>query len=84
MHKECAVGILLMLGLLTVQASAQAPGDEDDVCITLHPYRNDWHVLTDTFNYLELVGTSGHHVWQVRDFDGTGIGVSLLTFETQF
>ena len=88
--RELSVGVLLLLllGLLALQASAQAPGDAQqfpcNISHLVHTYPNDRNLLMDSFNYQTLVrvdpvlaGTpqSQRPVWQVRNFDGTGVGV---------
>ena len=86
-----SVGVLLLLCLLALQASAQAPGDAQPIpcnssgALNLaHTYPNDWNLLMDSFNYRTLVSLdpvtastpqSQRPVWQVQNSDGTGDGV---------
>ena len=64
--------------LVTVwQASAQAPGDEDERCVNqLGSYPPNTRMLMDSRNYEQLI-TGSSAVWQTRDVDGTGSGVSM-------
>ena len=76
--------VLLVLLVTVLQASAQAPGDEDQRCLTEHAQANDVYppftrMLMDSRNYEELISGSRPH-WQQLDVDGTGsgVGVTLL------
>ena len=66
--------------LVTVwQASAQAPGDEDQRCLTERAQANDVYppftkMLMDSRNYEELISGSRPH-WEQLDVDRTGFGV---------
>ena len=86
-----SVGVLLLLGLLALQASAQAPGDEQltpcnssGALNLAHTYPNEWNLLMDSFNYRTLVSVdpvtpstpqAQRPVWQLLNSDGTGVGV---------
>ena len=68
--------------LVTVwQASAQAPGDEDQRCLHERAAANDVYpqftkMLMDSRNYEELISGSRPH-WQQLNVDGTGYGVGV-------
>ena len=63
--------------LVTVwQASAQAPGDKNSRCENQRgSYPPFTEMLMDTRNYEQLI-TGSSAVWQSRDVDGSGSGVS--------
>ena len=67
--------------LVTVwQASAQAPGDKNSRCLTERARIGDVYpplteMLMDSRNYEQLI-TGSSAVWQSRDVDGSGSGVS--------
>ena len=63
--------------LVTVwQASAQAPGDEISRCVNQRgAYPPNTRMLMDTRNYEQLI-TGSSAVWQARDVDRAGSGVS--------
>ena len=67
---------LAILAVVVWQASAQAPGDEDRRCVNQRgPYPPNAKMLMDSRNYEQLI-TGSSAVWQARDVDGTGNGVS--------
>ena len=76
---KCSV--LLVLLVTVWQASAQAPGDEDQRCLNDRSRAGDVYppltkMLMDSRNYEELITGSRPH-WQQLDVDGTGIGVGV-------
>ena len=75
---QFSVCLVFLMVLVTVwQASAQAPGDEDNRCVSLRSdvYPPNTRMLMDSRNYEQLI-TGSSAVWQARDVDGTGSGVS--------
>ena len=71
--------VLLVLLVTVWQASAQAPGDEDQRCLNDRSQAGDVYppstkMLMDSRNYEELISGSRPH-WQQIDVDGTGFGV---------
>jgi len=71
--------LVAMLTATVWQASAQAPGDEDQRCLNERAQANDVYppftkMLMDSRNYEELISGSRPH-WQQLDVDGTGFGV---------
>jgi len=75
--------------LVTVwQASAQAPGDEDQRCLNERTQANDVYppstrMLMDSRNYEELISGSRPH-WQQLDVDRTGFGVGATWVIKQY
>ena len=74
---QFSVCLLFLMVLVTMwQALAQAPGDESSRCVNRHgPYPPNTRMLMDSRNYEQLI-TGSSAVWQARDVDGTGSGVS--------
>ena len=73
--------VLLVLLVTVWQASAQAPGDEDQRCLNERAQANDVYppltkMLMDSRNYEELISGSRPH-WQQLNVDGTGFGVGV-------
>ena len=71
--------VLLVLLVTVWQASAQAPGDEDQRCLNDRSQAGDVYppstkMLMDSRNYEALISGSRPH-WQQIDVDGTGFGV---------
>ena len=69
----------MVLLVIVWQASAQAPGDEDQRCLNDRADANDVYppltrMLMDSRNYEELI-TGSRPDWQQLDVDGTGEGV---------
>ena len=69
--------VCLVFLMAVLQASAQAPGDENNRCVS---YRGDVYppntrMLMDSRNYEQLI-TGSSAVWQALNVDGTGSGVS--------
>ena len=72
------VHTLLLYGMLAVwQASSQAPGDENAICVSERgAYPPNTKILMDSRNYEQLITGSGA-VWQALDVDGTGTAVGM-------
>ena len=69
--------VCLVLLVTVWQASAQAPGDEASRCVNLRgAYPSNTRMLMDFRNYEQLI-TGSSAVWQARDVDGAGSGVSM-------
>ena len=70
--------VCLVLLVTVWQVSAQAPGDEDRRCVNQHGdvYPPNTVMLMDSRNYEQLI-TGSSAVWQARDVDGAGSGVSM-------
>ena len=70
--------VCLVLLVTVWQASAQAPGDEDNRCVSRRGdvYPPNTVMLMDSRNYDQLI-TGSSAVWQALHVDGTGDGVSL-------
>ena len=69
--------LVCLVFLVTVwQASAQAPGDENTERCGNQPYPPNTRMLMDSRNYEQLI-TGSSAVWQARDVDGAGSGVSM-------
>ena len=70
---------LLLYGMLAMwQASSQAPGDENAICVSERgSYPPNTKMLMDSRNYEQLITGSGA-VWQALNVDGTGRGVITL------
>ena len=71
---------LLLFAILAVwQASAQAPGDENNRCVNQRRdvYPPNTRMLMDSRNYEQLI-TGSSAVWQALNVDGTGRGVISL------
>ena len=67
--------VCLVLLVTVCQASAQAPGDVDSICVNQRgAYPPGTKMLMDSRNYEQLITGSGA-VWQALDVDGTGSGV---------
>ena len=69
--------VCLVLLVTVWQVSAQAPGDENSRCVNQHGgvYPPNIRMLMDSRNYIQLI-TGSSAVWQARDVDRTGSGVS--------
>ena len=69
--------VCLVLLVTVWQVSAQAPGDEDNRCVSQRGdvYPPNTVMLMDSRNYDQLI-TGSSAIWQARDVDGTGRGVS--------
>ena len=69
--------VCLVLLVAVWQVSAQAPGDETSRCVHQRGdvYPPNTRMLMDSRNYEQLI-TGSSAVWQERDVDGTGSGVS--------
>ena len=68
---------LVFLAVVVWQVSAQAPGDENSRCVSQRgSYPPNTRMLMDSRNYEQLI-TGFSAVWQARDVDGTGSGVSM-------
>ena len=73
----CGVGVIFLCAILSI-ATAQAPGDEDGLCITSEivtppVFPTKFKILMDSYNYINLLlpskPTSSH--WQQVDNDNT-------------
>ena len=74
---------LLLLTLCVGRLQAQAPGDEDDRCLSspyVHTYEDNVKILMDSYNYLQLLPGNGtgnppiaSALWNDRSFDGNDI-----------
>ena len=75
---QFSVCLVFLMVLVTMwQASAQAPGDENRRCVSQRgSYPSSIRMLMDSRNYEQLI-TGSSAVWQARDVDGTGRGVSM-------
>ena len=75
--------VCLVLLMTVWQASAQAPGDEDNRCVNQHgSYPQGTRMLMDSRNYEQLI-TGSSAVWQAQNVDGTGRGVSGCVVDTK-
>ena len=75
--------VCLVLLVTVWQVLAQAPGDEDTRCVNQRGdvYPPNTRMLMDSRNYEQLI-TGSSAVWQSRDVDGTGSGVSGCVIDT--
>ena len=74
---------LLLMTLCVGRLQAQAPGDEDNRCLSspyVHIYEDNVKILMDSYNYLQLLPGNGtgnppiaSALWNDRSFDGNDI-----------
>ena len=75
--------LCLVAATLLWPALAQAPGDREDSCgDDDHSYPPEWHVLFDTWNYVNLFG--GGPLRALNNDGGFGVSVLYLCETVQW
>ena len=71
--------VCLVAATLLWPALAQAPGDRENDCgDDDHTYPSEWHVLFDTWNYVDLF--DGGPLRVLNNDGGSGVSISVASY----